>query len=463
METSSQNQKNPRSHRLLAFLLYCLPVLFFIVSYFLITTSGEDIHQGAGNYSNGVEINAVSDSINAFNHSGRITDMYAWTVIDFFDYQYSFGIDTIFRIIDVILISSTFYLAAYVILGRKPKLEIKDALVFCATFVAVIFSMFGRRLYSEFSMIHNYVPLIFITLLFSVPYLKLLLKKPVADKYHLLSIGLLLLGFLFGMSTTITPLAFFITTVAFVIIKHKELSKIPVWFYTGLIGIVIGFCISFFLSSGMNNYANNPTTAETFDYISFSDFLNNPLQTFPHLLFHLIYNSGLVLLPLLVLFFIVAFFSKSFRRIFTKRPIKALSRNNKCLLLAFSLFIFVHLFATIQIKSPPRILIPVYFAGIILIFRIFVPHIKSYIANILIIIGTIIAIVLHTVFLSIYHVRATNILQTIYNSPSSSLCIEESQNIAPHIPIINLSQEYMIVDWGYPELIYNKSITICEE
>ena len=457
-----ESQKNTKCNKLISLLFYLLPIIFFIISYFLITTSGEDIHQGAGNLSNGATLAPLQDASNAFNHSGRITDMYAWVVIDLFDYQFSFGIDTIFRLFDVFLISASLYLSTYIVLGRRPKLLIRDSLTFCAIFVAIVFSMFGRRLYSEFSMIHNYVPLVFITLLFSIPYLRFMLKKPIKNRPQLLPIIMLLLGFLFGMSTTITPLAFLVVTIIYIIVKHKTLPKIPIWFYSGLVGLIIGFCISFFLSSGMNSYTTNPISTQAFDYVSINDFFTNPFQAIPRLIFHLIYNSALVLLPLIVLLIAAIVFSGKYRQIFIKHSFKPLSENTRCLILVFSLFILIHLLATIQIKSPPRILIPAYLSGIILIFKLFTPYIKSALLGKAIIFFTISAIVLHTTFLSIYHARMASVLTEIKNTPEgSTYCIEHSVNNAPRIPLINLSQEFMVVDWGYPEPIYGKDVIFC--
>ena len=77
--------------RILTYLLYGLPVIFFAVCYFLMTVWGEDIIQGAG-----TAPDVWNDLVGAFHHNSRLSDMYAWTVINFFDFQYSFGIDTIF-------------------------------------------------------------------------------------------------------------------------------------------------------------------------------------------------------------------------------------------------------------------------------------------------------------------------------------------------------------------------------
>ena len=171
----------------------------------------------------------------------------------------------------------------------------------------------------------------------------------------------------------------------------------------------------------------------------------------------------MLLLPLLVYFLAAVYFTKSFRQVFTRHPFKNISPSTKHLIIAFSLFIFIHTFATIQIKTPPRILIPAYFAGIILIFKIFVPHIKSRLFAPTIIFLSVSAIILHTIFLSLYHTKANAILEEIKSSPEESLCIDWSRNVADRVPVINLSQEYLLVDWGYPEPIYDKSVTICKD
>ena len=53
---SQRRDLKMKRNKILAVVLYVLPILFFMVAYFGITVSGEDIYQGAGNYKNGVEI-----------------------------------------------------------------------------------------------------------------------------------------------------------------------------------------------------------------------------------------------------------------------------------------------------------------------------------------------------------------------------------------------------------------------
>lgn len=452
-------------NNIIAIIFYALPIIFFFISYFLLTTSGEDIHQGANNLANGGTLDPFGDMARAFEHSGRFTDMYAWSIIDVFDYQYSFGVDTFFRLIDVAVISGAFYLATYIALRRRPRLEIKDSLVFCAIFSAVIFSPFGRRLYSEFSMIHNYAPLVLLTCAFTLPYIKLMEGKSFKEKFDLspkaLAIILTPLGFFFGMSTTITPIAVIATIIIYMLIKHKEIKRPPLWFFIGIGTTLIGFIVSFFLSPGMNSYATNPASAETFDYIAISDIFAAPATEVPHVFNHLVYNFGICLAPLAI-YFIITFIAAHG----IKHPIKNLKnveKGSSKIIITLSIFIFIHILATAQIKTPPRILIPAYLAGIVLIARLYTPYIKSKIFATGVVILTTLAIIIHTVFLSIYHVKAAEVLNEIKSSEKSSLCIDRSRVESPRIPIINLSQEFILVDWGYPEYIYGKAVTFCSQ
>ena len=79
--------------KFLTCLLYGLPVIFFGVCYFLMTVWGEDIIQGQGRHQTSGTISWGRSGINS-----RLSDMYAWTVINFFDFQYGFGVDTVFRL-----------------------------------------------------------------------------------------------------------------------------------------------------------------------------------------------------------------------------------------------------------------------------------------------------------------------------------------------------------------------------
>lgn len=442
-------------------ILYALPVIFFIISYFLITTSGEDIWQGASSFRTEPTINPINDAVNAFNFNSRITDMYAWAVIKFFDYQFRFGPDFIFRTIDVILAASTFYLATYLILARKPKLQIKDALIFCATFLAIIIVPFGRPFYHEFSMIHNYVPLAFITLLFCTPFVNLLRNSPPTKRPVLLSIGMLLAGLYFGMAATITPLAFLATVILYCIIKRKSLSWPPAWFWTGVVGVIAGFAICWFAGSGIDHYTN-PATAANFDYIAISDIFSTPATAIPKILWHEIYNFGITFLPLILLVIVGIIFTPIRRKLFTQKFYQHLSPSTKSFLLVCAIFIIIHLLGASLVKAPPRLIMPAYLVGVIAVFHFFTPHLNSKLLGVTIVIFTTITIILHTTFLSIYHHQTRAILNEIQTSPASVICLPASRTTPPRLPLLDLSQANILVDWGKPLQIHNKEVTFCK-
>lgn len=441
--------------KILASLLYSLPIIFFLVSYFLITTSGEDIFQGANNFRTGLALNPLGDAINAFNFNSRITDMYAWPVIDYFDYQFAFGPDIIFRLIDVIMASAVFYFATYIILSRKPKLIIKDALIFCAIFSVFIVTPIGRVFYLEFSMIHNYVPPTLAVLIFSIPFLKLIQNQSPTAHPKLLNIFLPLLGLYIGMASTITPLAILATIIFYCIIKRKNLTRPPLWFFSSLICIMVGFLICWLIGSGIEHYAK--VQATTFDYILFSNLFSAPAVFISKIFQHELYNFGIVFLLILAIFVLCYVFSKP------KIKVKKLDSKTKNIILAFSIFIVVHLLGTSLIKAPFRLLILPYFIGIIAIFKVFMSSINSKILATIITIFTFFILLTHTILLIKYHNQASIILTEIKESSESALCIEESRTLPIRLHFIDLSQANFLVNWGYPEPIYGKNITFCKE
>ena len=461
LENLTKKLSKIKKNHIFSFLIYSIPILFFIISYFLITTSGEDIWQGAGNFSNGNPLNPFQDMLNAFIFNSRITDMYAWSIIDFYDYQYSFGLDTIFRIIDILVAFATFYFATYLVLDRKPKLQVKDSLIFTGFFSIFILTPFARPFYEEFSMIHNYPPLILATLIFIIPYLKLILNKSPKNHLTLLAIAMLFLGLYFGMATTVTPIAFLVTLALYCLIRRKHLKNLPLWFFSGLIGILIGLFLTQILFSATDHYINNSASL-SFDYISLSALFSNPLPSIFSLLKHFCYNFGLVLLPLIAIYIFFALLTKNFRFYFSKKFFTSLSTETRRFYLAGLFFVFIHLFGYIQIIAPFRLLMPPFFIGLILIFRIFHSEFNSKILTYSTIIISTIILLVHSIFLINYHITTSKILAEIKNSDSTDICLEPSRVAPPRIKIINLNQANILVDWGTPEIIYDKNITFCK-
>lgn len=449
--------------RIVPILIYAIPVIFFIVSYFLLTASGEDIFQGAGNFANGNSINPIADAAQAFLFNSRITDMYAWSVIDFYDYQFSFGVDTIFRIIDVLITIAVFYVSTYLILDRRPKLEIKDALIFTGFFAVFIVSPFARPFYEEFSMVHNYPPLILATLIFAIPYLKLILGKPNKNHLGLFSILMLLLGFYFGAATTVTPIAFLATLGIYCLLNRKKLKSLPAWFFTGIVGVVVGLFLTQVIFSATNHYTSSSTTSTTFDYIALSAVFENPIASIIAFAKHTFYNFGLVILPLFALYTFFAILTKKFRFYFSKQFFKSLPTREQHFYLVGALFVIIHLLGYTQIIAPFRLLMPPFLVGLILVFRIFYTELNSKIIGIVAVVFAIIILSIHTILLLQYHKTTADILKEIRESTSTDICIDKNRVAPKHIKISNLNQVNIIVDWGFPEIIYGKNITFCEK
>lgn len=457
MDCKPQSKKHPFFKKALSCFLYALPIIFSLFTVLLITTSGEDNFQGAGNLNNGVEINVLQDASNAFNYNSRLTDVYAWTVIDFYDNQFQFGPDTVFRLIDVIMISAAFYLTTYLILNRKPKLQLKDALIFCGSFTMFIITPFGRPFYHEFSMIHNYVPLALITLLFSIPYLKLISNQPI--KHSCLLIPLMLLaGVIFGMSATITPLAFLATIIIYIIVRRKHLTRPPLWFYAGLLGTITGFLICWLAGSGIDHYTS-PTTAASFDYLALSEIFTN----FNKLAWHEVYNFGITLLPIIVYLIICLPFVKNLKNLFSKQHFTHLSPTTINLIIVFSAFIIIHILGASLVKAPPRLLIPAFLAGLILLLRLVSDKLRfNFSLTSILIVTSVTTVLAHGILLTKYHHDMSKLLTNIKNSEETTLCVGPSQTMPPRLRIIDLSQANMIVDWGEPEPIFNKKIVSCK-
>ena len=106
---------------------------------------------------------------------------------------------------------------------------------------------------------------------------------------------------------------------------------------------------------------------------------------------------------------------------------------------------------------------PAYLTCIILSLRFFTP-ILNYKKLLIISITTIVAttLITHSILLIKYHYEMSVVLNEIKNSPKTIICISPDDTIPTRIPLLDLSQANMIVDWGDPEPIYQKEIRNCE-
>ena len=56
----------------------------------------------------------------------------------------------------------------------------------------------------------------------------------------------------------------------------------------------------------------------------------------------------------------------------------------------------------------------------------------------------------------------SKVLENVQNSEEPIICINPEETKPTRIPVIDLSQANIIVDWGQPEPIYNKQIISCK-
>ena len=464
--------KNPKFKKILSILLYSLPVLFFILCYFAIITSGEDIFQGAH-----TSPNILSDALAAFNHSARLADMFAWAVINFFDYSFSFGPDLFFRLLDVVAAFSAFYLATSVALRRRPRLDLKDALTFNALFLLVMLTSNGPTIYSGFSKIHNYLFISFFTFVFFLVELRALLGKPL-PKGKLFALGMFILGFLFGLASNVAAIVFLPSLVAYAL--YLKLRRRPLnlksFFLSfqgsSLLGILLALFLIYVVGPGLADYETSEAYLIVCDYLPLSSLLENPLPSLLRVVKHNLYNFGKFFLPFLVSALPEGFYFLSLklknRLVLPKFPPKEID-----FLVASALFVVLHLLCLSQIYYPTRLMFPIYLLAAALFLFVSWRFLsaqkrfqeKTFLAPLsaLFVALSVLIFALRAYFAYGYLKKVLPVLETIKSSPESSLCVEESVAHADFLPYLHLNQEDFLVDWALPQTIYDKSVTFCEQ
>lgn len=456
-----------------------------MICYFVIITSGEDIWQGAAS-----QVDIIGDSLAAFNHSVRLADMFAWSIINFFDYSYHFGPDTILRLVDVFAAFSIFYMATYIVLRRRPRLKLADATVFCGIFLAVFLTSNGLTLYAGFSKIHNYLFITFFSLVFGIFYLRDLWGRE-APKTKLFPLIMLVLGFLFGFASNVTAIVFLIALAIYGLYIHSKsgLYKfIFSWRFMGVIGILLSIALMYLVGNGLGDYDTNPAYLTVCDYVPLAEIFENFGASFPRLIWHNVYNFGRFLLPFLVATLPVAIYGLLKH---LKPNFKAL-KPHKNFLVASLIFVFIHVFAMSQIIYPTRLVLPAYIFGFSIFFfvlkEIFVTaKVKDVVSEkaaalkkvdfkkagtlasktlknvavVFLILATAIT-VMRGYFAVTYVSRINAVLEEIKNTETEIYCVDLKTATAESLPYIHLGQEDFLVDWAMPQTIYQKTITYCE-
>ncbi len=459
--------------KVLTYLLYGLPVIFFVACYFLMTVWGEDIIQGAG-----TTPDIWNDLVGAFQHNSRLSDMYAWTVINFFDFQYSFGVDTIFRLIDVLLASGIIYLLTSLVLGRRPQLKLQDALIFALGFLGLILTPHGFTLYRGFSVIHNYLIIGISTLVFTLPFLRQVAGETVPKLYQKWPAAILI-GLVFGMSSNITPIAFLL---AFILVQlwrsRKEKSwkkpwRLPAWQYQMLGAMLVTVAVAYIFGAGVSTYANNPVYTETYDYLAFGDILGSLGSSVIRIIKHVIVNFGVVFGPVLLaaaIFGIIALIISRLRgQEFSLIPSE---RSVRRAVAVAVLFAAIYLLCGSQIILPVRLGLPAYLAllvalGIICKHWFFDQKILSVAGLKLVGAGFTILMLglvgVKATFALAYRAEMAEIFEMIDNSDGSVVCLSREIPKPKSLPLVNLGQDETFAEWALPYLeVKGKKIVYCQ-
>ncbi|MBQ3325725.1 hypothetical protein IJG79_01065 [Candidatus Saccharibacteria bacterium] len=473
-----------RGKKIITALLYLVPVLFFVVSYFVIVTSGEDIWQGANS-----QIDIINDSIAAFKHSVRLADMYAWSVINVFDYIFSFGPDIIFRIIDVIAAGSIIYMATYIALQRRPRFCLRDASVFSLIFLMIFLTSNGLTLYAGFSKIHNYLFITFFTALFGIVYLRDLWGRKMPEKWWFATF-MMLLGFVFGFASNVTAIVFIITVFVYGIFRfvgsrssrqsradfYQSLKRFFLsWRFAGIMGILAAILLMYAVGNGLGDYETSEVYRTTMDYLSFKDIWLDIPGAVLRIVKHNVYNFGRFILPFIVMSLPVTGMIILGRKA-QKKKSSIFSFNDKKYLFAVLAFIIIHIIAMSQIYYPTRLVLPAFILAVAVFIWVarklisvytadFWNHQKGFInlSVIALVFASLITLGLRTFFAVSYVAKSIPILERIKNSEEQVVCVEWSEIKSPSLPYIHMGQEEFLVDWAMPQTIYDKTIVECQK
>lgn len=460
--------------RILTYLLYGLPVIFFAVCYFLMTVWGEDIIQGAG-----TAPDVWNDLVGAFHHNSRLSDMYAWTVINFFDFQYSFGIDTIFRLIDVMMATGLVYLLTSLILGRRPRLKLKDALIFALSLLIIFLTPHGYTFYRGFSVIHNYLIIGLTTLVFALPFVREFSGEKVPKIYQKWWFALAI-GLIFGMSSNITPIAFLLS---FVVVKLGQwwltrrkakgsVWKLPSWQIWMLAGTIITLAVAYIFGAGISSYANNPVYTETYDYLSFGEIFQNfgasLVRIVKHMAVNFGYSFGLCGLMAIVLGGLAWMTSKIKSHAFRILP----KDEAGCrIILLCVIFAAVYLLCGTQIMLPVRLALPAYLALVVVLgvmcknWWLDSKLTAGLVPGLMMAIVITVMIVIKTGFALDYRGQMAKVFQLIEsNDYSLEVCISPEIAKPKKLPFVNLGQDETFADWALPKMmVYGHKVEYCLE
>lgn len=454
-------QTNGKMNKTLTAVLYVLPVIFLIITYFCMTVTTEDMFQYAG-----VKSDYTFGFTQAFKYNSRLSDMYAWTIIRGFDYQFKFGFpDTLFRTVDVLSAVGIVLMITWVILGKRPRLRLPDGAVFCGVTLALFLNHWCESLYVAFSHIHNYLFICFFSMLLFLPFSLKILGREVPQG-PLMCVFMLLCGFLFGFSSNVTPAAFLIVIfIAGLYLlfrkKLKPLSLLKLWELWAVIGILCACYVMYVVGRGYSAYTTGGYAEYTF-YISIRDALRNPGLLISHILHNLYVILPCILVLTSALIFEIAAYKKELFNTGSRRPVWF---SAICLL-----FVLAHCIAMSQIHMDTiiRLFMPAYLVTVMSVgftaVRVLRLACLSMTARRLAAVLTaalMAAAVSDMAYSRISYSSAVHqILETVRTSPDEVVYVPRSAFDVKKTDIFGFYQDPMLTDWSSDHPVYGKHIEL---
>lgn len=301
---SERGRKTEREHKVMkavCMACYIVVPVFFALLYLLMTMSYEDILHTRWNAGGSIGDLLVT----VYNYLPRLGEFYQHVAMWFMDVQTTLGFGLILRLIDALICVALIYLLTVFVLKRRPRLAYKDALIYVGFFVLLMFFETSEVFMYRFSYVHNYILALLVTVGFLLPYrLELHTSRPLA------LVGMVLLGFLFGISNEVTPIAATVILIAIGII-HKITTGITIKQFikkyrlqiAGLIGIILGL-LFFYLGAGIEGRTNGGYGA-IYEYVHLTEVFSHPRYAIATLIDHFWYNLRYLAFAIALLFIII--------------------------------------------------------------------------------------------------------------------------------------------------------------
>ena len=357
-ETTSKRQQ------IISILCFLIVPLFFTILYFMMFMSYEDIFQ-----KNMSANSSLSETLTyVYNYIPRIGEFYQRTAVRYMTITPSFSLDIFFRLMDVFFSTMLVYTCTYFILGRKPVIKTKDAVIYLVLFISMLLSKTGENFTYRFSYVNNYILALLISVVFLLPF-RLQIKN--AKWYHCLAFTII--GFLFGISTEIMPIAFLIIAFLYSIIKIKKTRTTPIVFLKQYklqvfetIGLLAGLAF-FYLGAGLS-YRTGGGYAEAYDYIGFGLLLHNPITFIYRFISHFWYNLRYIALSIPLFGFIILDLRKRLKKEASATIKKTLFWT---IVIAIFNFLFVCASSLIAVHDDmyPRLLMPVLLGNLVAVLQ----------------------------------------------------------------------------------------------